>query len=356
MSDATTDDLKTDDLKEVGPWGQAVAISFRFLLFGAVAIAIGWLVSNIRQVPADSQAVIVRFGIVARVQGPGLLLAWPKPIEQVVLIPGGARQMQLPIDRFVDGAPGADRYVSILGYVPSDQARLNSGFLLTGDSSVVHLVAQIYYQITDPAAYVIAQDHVAPALQRLFISSTVDAVAGRDLDTILVARPEIAARNEEAARRERLRADLVNAVNLRLRALAAQDASLGVTVSRVDLVPSIPGGAKDAFDGVLVVTQEAEQGIANARTLAEQSMQEANQTKDHITTDATARAEEVVSNATVATASIAALGHNDTGMSQAMQMSRLYYDRIGPIVKKAGHVEIVAKDGTTRLLLPGANR
>jgi len=355
MNEAMTDELKRDELKEVGPWGQAVAISFRFLLFGAVAIAIGWLVSNIRQVPADSQAIILRFGAVARVQGPGLLLAWPKPIEQVVLIPGGARQMQLSIDRFQDSAVGADRYVSILGYVPSDRARLNSGFLLTGDSSVVHLVAQIYYQITDPVAYVIAQDHVAPALQRLFIASTVDAVAGRDLDTILVARPEIAARNEEAARRERLRADLVNAVNRRLQALAVQDAPLGVTVSRVDLVPSIPGGAKDAFDGVLVVTQEAEQVIANARTNAEQSMQEANRMKDRITTDATARAEEAVSSATVATASIAALGHNDTGMSQAMQMSRLYFDRIGPIVKRAGHVEVVAKDGSTRLLLPGAS-
>lgn len=347
-------DTATDDLKEVGPWGQAVAVSFRFLLFGAVAATLGWLVSNIRQVPADSRAVIIRFGIVARVQGPGLLLAWPKPIEQVVLIPGSARQMQLSIDRFLDGTSDADRYVSILGYVPSDRARLNSGFLLTGDSSVVHLVAQIYYQVTDPEAYMIARDHVAPALQRLFIASTVGMVAGRDLDSILVARPEIASRNDEAARRERLRADLVNAVNQRLQALAALGASLGVTVSRVDLVPSIPGGAKDAFDSVLVVTQQAEQDIANARTNAEQSMQEANQTKDRITTDAVARAQEAVSNATVATASIAALGQNDAGMSRAMQMSRLYYDRIGPIVKKAGHVEIVAKNGTMRLLLPGA--
>jgi regulator of protease activity HflC (stomatin/prohibitin superfamily) len=349
-------DTALDDLKEIGPWGQAVAISFRFLLFGAVAIAIGWLVSNVRQVPADSQAVVVRFGTVARVHGPGLLLSWPKPIEQVVLIPGSARQIQLSIDRYLDSARGEEAYTAILGYAPSDQPRLNGGFLLTGDSSVVHLVAQIYYQITDPEAFMIAQDHVAPALQRLFIASTVDAIAGRDLDTILVARPEIASRNAEAARRERLRTDLVDAVNQRLEALAAQNASLGVTVSRVDLVPSIPAAAKNAFDGVLVVTQEAEQGIANARTNAEQSMQEANQMKDRITTDATARAEEAVSNATVATASIAALGQNDTGMSRAMQMSRLYYDRIGPILKRAGHVEIVAKDGTSRLLLPGASR
>ena len=58
--------------------------------------------------------------------------------------------------------------------------------------------------------------------------------------------------------------------------------------------------------------------------------------------------------ATVATASIAALSRQDPDMSRAMQMSRLYYDRVGPILKKAGHVEIVAKDGTTKLILPGA--
>jgi regulator of protease activity HflC (stomatin/prohibitin superfamily) len=350
MSDLAPDIVQ--DMREVGPLGQAVALSFRFLLLGAVAIAAGWLVSNIQQVPPDSQAVIVRLGTVARVQGPGLLLAWPKPIEQVVLVPGPARQMQLPITRFVDGA--ADNATpDILGYVPSQQSRQNSGFLLTGDSSVVHLVAQLYYQVTDPQAYMVAANHIAPALQRFFIASTVDSLATRDLDTVLVARPEKASRNAEAARRERLRSDFMTSVNRRLQELAEKGAGLGITVSRVDLVPSIPGGAKDAFDSVLVVTQEAEQEIATARTNAELSMQEANQMKDRITTSATAGAQEAVSDATSATASITALAKGDVGMSHAMQMSRLYYDRIGPILKKAGHVEVVSMDGSTRLLLPG---
>lgn len=349
-------DSVADDMREVGPWGQAVAISFRFLLIGAIAIALGWLVSNIRQIPPDSQAVIIRLGTINRVQGPGLLLAWPKPIEQVVLIPGAARQIQLSIDRFLDDSRGQESFVAIYGNAPTNQARLNGGFLLTGDSNVVHLVAQIYYQITDPQAYMIAADHVGPALQRLFVASTVNTLATRDLDTVLVARPEIASRNDEAARRERLRADLVNAVNRRLLFLAQHGAPLGISVSRVDLVPSIPNGAKTAFDNVLVVTQQAEQGIASARTQAEISMQEANQMKDRTITDATARAQEAVSDATVATASISALGQQNADMSRAMQMSRLYYDRIGPILKKAGHVEIVTKDGTTKLLLPGAPR
>jgi len=342
------------DLREVGPWGQAVALSFRFLLAAAVAIAAGWLVSNIRQVPADSQAVVLRFGAVDRVAGPGLLLAWPRPIEQVVQVPSSARQIQFDITRFMDGQqPGVS---STFGLELNADPRLNTGFLLTGDSSVVHLQAQIFYHVTDPVAYMIAGEHIAPALQRLFIASTVDDVASRDLDTILVARPEIASRAREAARREHLRADLMEAVNRRLERLAEMGDGLGIRVSRVDLVPSIPAGAKEAFDSVLVVTQEAEGDIAAARTNAQYTLQTANQNRDRITTDAAATAEEIVSNATSQTASIAALAENSQDMSHAMLMSRLYYDRIGPILRKAGRIETVGPGGTAHILIPGGNK
>ena len=66
-----------EEMREVGPWGQAVAISFRFLSIGAIAIAVGWLVSNIRQVPPDSQAVIVRLEAITRCR-PGIALACPR--------------------------------------------------------------------------------------------------------------------------------------------------------------------------------------------------------------------------------------------------------------------------------------
>ena len=178
-------------------------------------------------------------------------------------------------------------------------------------------------------------------------------IGGRDLDAILVARPENAARNAEAARRERLRADLVNAVNARLQKLTDQGAGLGVTVSRVDLVPSIPRGAHDAFDSVLAVTQDSERAIAAAQTNKEIISQKANSDKDRIISDATAAAEENISKATVATASITALGKNTQDMSREMQMSRLYYDRIGAILKKAGKVQVVFGDGTSRTLSGG---
>ncbi|HTT82823.1 MAG TPA: SPFH domain-containing protein [Rhizomicrobium sp.] len=342
------------DVRHLGPWGQAAALSFRFVMFAACAIVLGWLVSNIRQVPADSQAVVVRLGAVDRVQGPGLLLAWPKPIEQVVLVPSSARQIQFNIDRFVEGqANDPSLPVSTIGYQVNPDPRLNSGFLLTGDSSVVHLEARIFYHIDDPVAYMIAAEHVAPALERLFIAGAVSVVAGRDLDSILVARPEIAAQAREAMQRERLRADLMNAVNRRLDALAEQGDGIGIRVSRVDLVPSIPAAAKAAFDSVLLVSQQAEEAIATARTNAQYTQQNANQNRDRIMTDAAATADEIVSTATAQTASIAALASSNQNMSHGMLMSRLYYDRIGGILKKAGRVETVGENGTARLIVPG---
>ena len=338
-----------EDLRELGPWGQAIALSFRFLFLAAALIAAGWLVSNFHQIPPDSQAVVMRFGSVARLRGSGLLLAWPRPIEQVVVLPAAARQLQLPIRRYGENQDGSVGQ----GFDTSSDPRLNSGFLLTGDSGVVHLEARVFYQINDPLAYMIAADHIETALERLFLASAVGMMAGRDMDSVLVARPEIASEAAEATRRERLRSDLMNAVNRRLADLGQQGASLGITVSRIDLVPSIPAGAKQAFDTVLIVTQDAEARAAVARTTAEMTSQEANRNKDRIAANATAAAEESITNAKAQTASIEALAQQSRDMSRNMQLTRVYYDRVEALLKKAQRVDVVDRSGATRTILPG---
>jgi regulator of protease activity HflC (stomatin/prohibitin superfamily) len=342
----------TDDLRELGPWGQSVALAFRFLLLAAGLVACGWLVSNFRQIPPDSQAIVMRFGNVARTQGSGLLMAWPRPIEEVVVLPAAARQFQLPIMRFTasQGEASTGR-----GFDTSGDPRLNSGFLLTGDSGVVHLEARVFYQIKDPLEYMIAAGHIEPALQRLFIASTVTSMAGRDLDSVLVARPEVASRADESARRERLRADLVTAVNHRLEDLEGQHAGLGIVVSRVDLVPSIPAGAKDAFDNVLIVTQDAEARTAVARTSAQMTSQEANRNKDRIAASAVAAATEAIDTAKAQTAPIEALAQQSRDTSRTMQLTRVYYDSVGKLIKKAGRVDVTDHNGAVRTILPGTS-
>ena len=348
MTTMTTPDAK-EGAEPAGPWAQSAKLAFRFLFLVVCLAALGWSVSNFRQVPPESRAIIYRFGSIVRQQGAGLLMAWPRPIEQVVLLPSEDRQIEFQIDQFEpDSAVGGD-------FMISDYARENTAFLLTGDASVVHLQAALLYQIIDPAAYILAAEHVGPALQRLFVASAVAVCASRDLDTILVARPELDSGSTAAARagREQLRADLLNAINHRLDDLGGVGASLGIKVSRVDLAAAIPSGAKSAFDYVLIASQQADRDIAEARTGAAMTALRANQDRDRTLTDAVAKAEEKTTDAKTRTATIAALAKGSPGLSGDMLTTRIYYDRIGALLAKAARVDTVDNDGGIQLMLPG---
>jgi regulator of protease activity HflC (stomatin/prohibitin superfamily) len=332
-----------------GAWAQSARLAFRFLFLAVCLAALGWSVSNFRQVPPESRALVFRFGQLVRQQGSGLLMAWPQPIERLVVLPSEDRQLEFRIDQFEpDSSLGGD-------FMISDYARENTAFLLTGDSSVVHLQASLLYQITDPSAYILAAEHVGPALQRMFVASAVAVSASRDIDTILVARPELDAGGNAASRvsREQLRADLMNAINRRLDDLAGAGASLGIQVSRVDLAAAIPSGAKSAFDYVLIATQQADRDIAEARTGAAMTALRANQDRDRTLTDADARAEEKVTEARSRTASVGALAKGSPGLTGEMLESRIYYDRIGPLLAKAARVDTVDSNGGINLMLPG---
>jgi regulator of protease activity HflC (stomatin/prohibitin superfamily) len=332
-----------------GAWAQSAKLAFRFMFLAVILAAVGWFFSNIRQVPPESRALVYRFGQLVRQQGAGLLLAWPQPVERIVILPSQDRQLEFRIDGFEpDSSQGSD-------FMISDYARENVAFLLTGDTSVVHLQASLLYQITDPAAYVLAAEHVAPALQRMFVASAVAVCASRDIDTILVARPELVAAASAASRasREQLRNDLMNAINRRLDDLAAQGASLGIKVSRVDLAAAIPSGAKSAFDYVLIATQQADRDIAEAHTGAAMTQLRANQDRDRTLTDADARAEEKVTEAKTRTAAVDALAKGSPGLSGEMLESRVYYDRIGALLAKAARVDTVDSKGGINVMLPG---
>jgi len=81
-----------------GAWAQSAELTFRFLFVLVAFLTAGWLFSNCRQVRPDSRAVVLRFGTVVREAGPGLLLALPRPIERVVILPSADRQIAFHLD------------------------------------------------------------------------------------------------------------------------------------------------------------------------------------------------------------------------------------------------------------------
>lgn len=337
----------TDKAPLRGPddmWAQIARITFRSLYAVIGVVAIGWIVSNVRQIPADSRAIVLRFGAIADERGPGLLIAWPRPLEDVVLLPLRDRQMELIVDQELATDVGSD-------------ARQNAKFLLTGDSGVVHLQATVFYQITDAAAYVLAAQQVKPALRRLFTASAVAVCAGRDLDGIILARASADTSGDRLSRsrQERFRADLVAAVNRRLAALAAERAGLGVTVSRIDLTASLPSQAKAAFDQVLTSTQKADRELAEARADASRIAQTANQERDRILAEAVALAAERRTEARARTVNIAAIKPQFGGEAQAALINRIYYERVGALLKKTARIDTIDPHASGQLYLPGGS-
>ena len=333
-----------------GALADSLTWSFR-LMFSLVALlAATWLVRGVQRIPADSRAVVTRFGAVVRTAGPGLLLAWPSPIETVTLLPSASRQVQFapealesasPMDRSVQDLPGS-------GYTAGEDPRDNTWFFLTGDGGLVHLRVMLFYQIEDPVAYVTAGDHVEPLLRRALIAAAVHLCAARSLDGILVARPEAAGEARAVAQRERFAVDLVREINDRLAN------ATGVRIARADVVPSIPAGAKESFDNVLEVTQQVEQSLATARTTAETRRQIAEQSRAQALDEARARAEEAVRKAETRTALVLSLG-KDPSLDRRTVIDQLYRERIKSVFDVVGNVDTVPVTTHSRVFISGAS-
>ncbi len=312
-----------------GALAQSVTIGLRVVHLVIAVLAVMWLASNVRQIPPDQRAVVYRFGRIAEVHGPGLLVALPAPVDTVRLLPGPERQ------------------IGITGSGPA--------LYLTGDGGVVQLAAGLVYRIGDAASYAVAEAHVPLALPRIFRAAATEIAARHPLDDFLVTDPDRAATAGGGAARLRdaVRAELVDAMNAQIAALAGGKDGLGVVVERVDITPGLPEGAVRAFNSVLLVTQQADQNLARAHTDAERTRQAAAETQDRLIAAAKAAAAERIGRAYVVTAAITALASEAALPSRQALLMRLWREKVAGILRQLGEVVAVDDHGGSRLLLAG---
>jgi len=348
-----TDDVPRGTQTLNGPWIQAGRLAFLALYAVTVLAAMAWAFSNVRQIDPQNRAVVLHFGALDRIQNAGLLWAWPQPFEQVILLPAADRVIERRVENLLrsDEALKADRVASFA--TPLSDALAGSGYLLTGDAGVVQLDVRVFYKVSDPYDFVLQGNHVLPAVDRLVTRSALALTAARDLDTILVARPELIGADSQAAeRRERLRGDLVRAINQRLAELKAGGQGIGVEVARVDVQSSLPEPAVSAFNAVLTASQQADKAVANARTEAEKLTQTANEQADRTLQIAHAQAGERLAKASADTATVASLAKN----ADPQLLLRLYRERMPKILGQAGSVTTVNPKDDSRLIIQGASQ
>jgi len=362
-----------------GPIAQSVAIGFVAVYVVTLLLALVWAASNIRQIAPDSQAVVLRFGRVVRTQSSGLLIAWPRPFEDVMLLPGNSRQLSYAVSPL----PPSGGIIAASDDPSVQSVPATASPFLTGDGNVVLLDATLTYRVTDGEAYYLAQDHVAPALNRLFDAAAVKVAAGNSLNDFVVSKPaeisdsgdagddsgadgtsaddsaaapppsDAAAASATTETRAEVRQELLDAVNARLDALAADGAPLGITIDRIDTTAYLPPEAKLAFDAVLTATQTADQQVAAARTQAELRRQGSLREQDRLLSAAQASALEAVTNARVDTATITALEAQETPSNRTDLLTRAYRDSASAVLARVGKTMLVDPNSGARLILPG---
>ena len=215
----------------------------------------------------------------------------------------------------------------------------------------------MFYRVSKPFDFVLQGEHVLPALDRIVTRSAVAVCASRDLDTILVARPELMASDSNIAeQRERLRGDLVRNINQALAALQAEGLGIGIEVVRADVQSSLPATTVNAFNAVLTASQQSEKGIADSRTGAAWEMQTATQNADRTLQVAQAQASERLSKAQADTASMMQLGRSVSDRTDPGLMLRIYRERMPAILSKAGSLTMVNPKDDSHLIIQGAGK
>jgi regulator of protease activity HflC (stomatin/prohibitin superfamily) len=340
------------------PWLQAGRLAFVALYAVTSLVALRWGFSNVRQINPENRAVVLRMGAIARTRSAGLLLAWPRPFEQVVLLPSAESVIERQVQALLRSQRAAQADLSTSDdddAAPPSDALAGSGYLLTGDAGIVQLDVRVFFKVTEPRDYVLQAEHVLPALDRLVTRAAVRVCAARDLDAILVARPELVGANSTiAAQRERLRGDLVQGINASLADLKASGAGIGIEVARVDLQSTLPRNTASAFNAVLTASQQAEKAIAEARTDAAWAMQTANQTADRSLEVARAQASERLAKAQTDTSAVLLLAQSMKDKTDPGLSLRMYRERMRAILAKTGSVTMVDPKDGSRLIVPGA--
>jgi regulator of protease activity HflC (stomatin/prohibitin superfamily) len=262
----------------------------------------------------------------------------------VVSVPGHDRQLTLHISRL--DILGRDQGLVMAGMDP----RRDGGYVLTGDGGVIHIDGTITYAVIDAPAYMLARERVEPALRHLFCAATIAACSHRTLDGVMVARPDLGKsldQSEYAESRDRLRGEIAQAINQRLKRL-----DYGITVGRIDISAFLPDRAKDAFIAVSDAESAASTEIASARTEAERVTQGATTDAEVMINTATANANEVITLVHKATDPISALENGKTTEQRVLMLERIYRERIEAIIHKC-NLELIDGSRPVRLAIPG---
>lgn len=245
--------------------------SMKLVFVGLAALSLLYLGSNITFVGPNETGLVFRFG---KLNGwpcpPGLLLAFPAPVDEVIKVPVKTIQ-EATLDLWsAPSRPG--------------QARLDpvaQPYSLTGDVNIVRARFILRYQISDPVQYVLSCRDCNAMRDAIVFQAASHVLAGMTVDDALTIQKLALAR--EALRRAQAEVDRLG-LGLHLLALDIKE-----------LTP--PAAVVPAFQGVVTARLQARTMVEQANAYAATEIPAANEQAYRVQQEADAYAQQVVAQA-----------------------------------------------------------
>lgn len=294
-----------------------------------VALVVLICCSGIRVVDNYEVGVVLRFGRIVgqtreeQIHEPGLLLAFPYVIDEVIKVPVGKVQ-ELAIRTHAGTTD------------PTYADVENTGYLITGDENILHIDATLKYKISDPVEYALYNRNPEESINGIVSGAMSSCAANIGVDGLLTDQKE-----EYAAQ--------VIAASQRI----IDETSLGVTILSLEFKSIMPPDAlKYHFDQVNAAAVEKETMIQQANQYREKVVPEAKATADKLVSDAQVRQHDLLNRANDRVAEFYGL-YEEYNRNKAVVYERVFREKVTKIFNQMGGKIVVPEGGATpRVFLP----
>lgn len=245
------------------------------LILTVVVLPLLYLVSGVRTIKADEQALVLRFGKQLEMPLlPGTHYTFPYPIDRVyVYKPSEVKSIAVGITGFRPFPEGVQ---------PASYSGTNVGpEFLAGDESIIELEMNIQYQIKEPDAYLFRAIDADRLVVVASETALMSEMARSSVDDILTSGRQLMLANVKAAAQEML-----------------AQMNAGITIIAVNLSKTMPPArVADAFKDVASALEDKDRLISDANGQYSQVIPEARGEAMRITQEALADKNGVIKRA-----------------------------------------------------------
>ena len=296
----------------------------KYFKYAVVIMVLIICFSGVRFIKSGNVALILRFGSLVgdtyeeQVHQPGLLLAFPYIIDEVVIVPTGNVIEQKITTHYTEN------------YM---QGWKEDGYLITGDQNIAVISACVKYRITDPTAYALNVKDIEGIVNGSISNAMVEVAANMAVDDILTAGKEAYICSTIGVAQNEL--DIVGT---------------GITIVNLELTQvSMPKDVQNIYEQVNSATVEASTLLEEAQKYRDTKIPTAESEAAALISKANSEHSEATVVANQAVAEFWGL-LDEYKLNRALVRTRIYNEKISEAISKIGKVKIV-QDGDSKIFI-----